>query len=1214
MSFVHLHVHSEYSLLDGLSRTKGLVAQAKALGQPAIALTDHGTMYGTIEFYRAAKAAGVKPIIGMEAYLSDGPMMERDPRRYHLLLLAESQTGFQNLLALASSAQLEGFYYRPRIDHERLAQHSEGLIVTSGCMASEIPRLLSEGQADKAKKQIGWYLDVFGQDRFFLELQEHNIPELSAINKKLLEWGPRYQLRYVATNDVHYVRREDAKPHDLLLCIQTGKVVNEPNRLRMSDPSYYLKSREEMAQLLGEIPGALENTLLIAERCSVDLEPKGYHLPPFEVPAGYDAESYLRHLCDMGLHWRYGSRAEKPEIRSRLEHELGIIHAMGFDTYFLIVWDLCMAARRRDIWWNVRGSAAGSIVAYSLGITMVDPLATGLIFERFLNPGRVSMPDIDLDFPDDKRHELIEYTVNKYGQDQVAQIITFGTMGARAAVRDVGRAMDVPLPEVDRIAKMIPAIPGKPISIPQAIEQVPELKELVKTDYVRELLENAASLEGVARHASTHAAGVIISDKPLIEYCPLHRPTKGSGDTGIGFVTQWPMEILESIGLLKVDFLGLSTLTVMRRACDLINERHGVELNLDNIPLEDPKAFELLASGDVMGIFQVEGSGFRRVLAEMRPSKYEHIVAVLALYRPGPMEYIPNYIRRMHGKEEVTYRHAKLKPVLEETYGIIVFQEQIMRMATDLAGYSPGEADLMRKAVAKKKKEQLLRHRKKFVEGSVRNGIPREVVEGIFDDLEAFARYGFPKGHAADYAVITCQTAYLKAHYPVEYMTALMTVERHKTDKIGLLVAECRKMGIEVLPPDVNASDIDFSIEDDSDGGRAIRFGLGAIKNVGEGPVHTILEALREGGPFKDLDDFCRRVDLRQVNRRALESLIKVGALRPFGTRSQLLAAIEHILGHSASIHKAKDVGQMSLFGATTGLSFSAEEAILRALPEIPEVSRKEILGWEKDLVGTYVSEHPLQNIVADLHDTITHFSGDLDDSLNGQMVTLAGMVAYVRRHTTKKGAPMAFVGLEDLQGLIELVVFPRTWKETQHKWELDKIVVVRGRVDGKGREPKIICESVTDQVRTVKDASKDASPPPSSNHYGGNDGTQASRAFAEPSAGLSQPPEPTLHGQSANLSHQASEAVLSNASRPPELIVKIRRSGDHKADVERLRLLHELLIEFQGANRFKFHLMGATQQGGSLELDFPNDRTHYCPELEQELVAILGPDCFHLE
>ncbi len=1208
MSFVHLHVHSEYSLLDGLSRIPDLVDRAKVLGQPAIALTDHGTMYGTINFYRAAKAAGIKPIIGLESYISEKPMRERDRRAYHLLVLAENQTGYQNLLKLATAAQLEGFYYKPRIDHEWLAGHNEGLIVTSGCMSAEIPKLIQEGQLEKAEKQLGWYMDVFGRDHFFIELQEHNIPELTQVNRTLIEWSKRYQLDCIAANDVHYVRRQDAHAHDLLLCIQTGKVFAEPDRMRMNDDSYYLKSRTEMEQLFGQVPGALDNTLRIAERCEVDLDPKGYHLPIFDVPEGYDAQSYLRELCEKGLRQRYGARADAPEVRARLEHELDIIHKMGFDAYFLIVWDLCMAARERDIWWNVRGSAAGSIVAYSLEITMIEPLGNALIFERFLNPGRVSMPDIDLDFPDDRRHELIEYTVQKYGRDQVAQIITFGTLGARAAVRDVGRAMDVPLTEVDRIAKLIPAIPGKPISIPEALDQVSELQKAAETDYIRELLENAASLEGVSRHASTHAAGVIVSDKPLVEYCPLHRP-KGSGDTGIDAMTQWPMEIVESIGLLKVDFLGLSTLTVMRHACDLIEERHGVALDLYNIPLEDPEAFKLLANGDVMGVFQVEGSGFRRVLSEMRPSKYEHIVAVLALYRPGPLEYIPNYIRRMHGEEEITYRHPKLEPILEETYGIIVFQEQIMRMATDLAGYSASEADLMRKAVAKKKKQKLLKHRKLFVEGSVENGIPRETVETIFDDLEAFARYGFPKGHAADYAVITCQTAYLKAHYPVEYMTALMTVERHNTEKIGLLVAECRKLGIEVHPPDINASDLDFTVEEGENGEPAIRFGLAAVKNVGEGPVHVILEARAKEGPFKDLDDFCRRVDLRQVNRRALESFIKVGTLRCFGTRSQLLGAIDYLMSHSASIHKAKEVGQMSLFGAATGVTFSAEAAILGALPDVPDVSRKQSLTWEKELVGTYVSEHPLQNFIADLQNVISHFSNDLDESLNGQTVTLAGMVNYIRPHTTKKGAPMAFVGLEDLQGLIEIVVFPRTWKETQETWQMDKLVVVRGRVDAKGREPKIICESVSDQVRVFKAAGETA--PPQGPARG--NGAQAKRAPAPPppppppepppAPALKEPPAPAM---------ETAAAAQPDAPSAQELIINFNRSGDEQADKERLEKIYHLLTQFKGRDHFKLHLLGC--RNGNLELTFPVKQTRFCPELTQKLESVLGPNCYQVK
>ncbi|HID88323.1 MAG TPA: DNA polymerase III subunit alpha, partial [Anaerolineae bacterium] len=870
----------------------------------------------------------------------------------------------------------------------------------------------------------------------------------------------------IATNDVHYVLREQAPIHDILLCIGTGKSRNDPDRLRYEGETYYMRTAEEMAALFAEVPEALTNTLRIAEMCEVELDFHNYHLPIFEVPDGHTPQSYLRALCEEGLRRRYGDRADSPEVRQRLEHELDIIHRMGFDTYFLIVWDLCRAARERGIWYNARGSAAGSIVAYALDITMVDPLANGLIFERFLNPGRVSMPDIDLDFPDDRREQMIEYALHKYGYENVAQIITFGTLGARAAVRDVGRVMDIPLTEIDRIAKLIPSIPGKPVSIPQALEQTGELRELYETTpYVRELLDTAAQLEGVARHASTHAAGVVIADAPLVTYCPLHRPTKGDAQGGNGAegeesvlktVTQWPMEDLEAIGLLKVDFLGLSTLTVMRRACELIRQRHGVELDLYSIPLDDPAIYRLLSGGDVMGVFQVEGAGFRRVLREMRPSRYEHIVAVLALYRPGPMEYIPTYIHRMHGEETIEYRHPALAPILDETYGIIVFQEQIIRIATDLAGYTASEADLLRRAVAKKKKKELLKHREKFLEGAVANGIPRQTAEAIFADIEYFARYGFNKSHAADYAVLTCQTAYLKAHYPVEYMAALLTVERHNTEKVGALVSECRRMGIEVLPPDVNRSDLEFTIEDRPQG-PAIRFGMGAVKNVGDGPVETILKG-RGDRPFQDLEDFCQRVDLRLVNRRALESLIKVGALAPFGTRAQLLGVLDRILALSAEFHRAQEIGQMSLFGEATGVRLGGDLALHIGQGSKAEVPQQERLEWEKELAGTYLSEHPLIGVMRELDDVVTAYIGQLDEEIPGQLVTVVGIVRKARPYTTRKGDEMAFVTMEDLHGSCDVVVFPRVWKQTRELWLPDQILVVRGKVDARRTPPSLIC------------------------------------------------------------------------------------------------------------------------------------------------------------
>ncbi|MGD8626020.1 MAG: DNA polymerase III subunit alpha, partial [Anaerolineae bacterium] len=850
--------------------------------------------------------------------------------------------------------------------------------------------------------------------------------------------------------------------------------------------------------------------------------------------------------------------------------ELGIIHNMGFDVYFLIVWDLCEFSKRQDIWWNVRGSAAGSIVAYGLGITNLDPLAYDLIFERFLNPGRVTMPDIDLDYPDDRRQEMIDYTVRKYGADKVAQIITFGTLGARAAIRDVGRALDIPLGEVDKVARLVPGGPG--VKLEAALAQVPDLRQLYEgVDYIRTLVDTAREVEGVSRHASTHAAGVVVTDKPLVEYTPLHRPTRGA-DEGLP-VTQYTMDVLEDTGLLKVDFLGLSTLTVLRKAADLIEARHGRSFTQQNIPLDDPKAFELLASGNVLGIFQVEGSGFRRVLGEMRPARYEHIIAVLALYRPGPMEHIPTYIKRMHGQEEVVFRHSLLEPILEETYGIIVFQEQIIQIATQLAGYEPGEADTIRKAVGKKLKEALLKHRSQFIAGCVGNGIPLEMAEEIFGDIEYFARYGFNKAHAADYAIITVQTAYLKAHYPVEYMTALLTVEQGNTDKVGLLIAEAQRMGIQVLPPNVNYSGMGFVVEDEPQEveGPAIRYGLNAIKNVGEGPVEAILDARADGGPFADIDDFCQRVDLRQVNRRALECLIKAGALSPFGRRPQLLAVMDRMISISQQAHGAAQ--QFTMFDLP---AFADTARLASDLPEVADVPRKELLGWEKELIGAYISDHPLSRVWADLENTITVLTGQIDETMNGQNVTVAGMVGHIRPILTKKGDPMAFVQLEDLQGTIELVVFPRIWEETREIWVPERVVVVRGRVSNRGREPGILVESVTTEITTARPVGQElppSAPPPN------------------PS------PVPSLPARNRG---------------PVHLHVTVPAGDDTEALVQRLGRVYDLLQAYSGHDRFSLYL----ENGGRnrIKIDFPNNTTRHCVELERQLREMLGTGTLRVE
>jgi DNA polymerase-3 subunit alpha len=1143
-NFVHLHVHSQYSLLDGMSRMDELAARATELGQPAIALTDHGVMYGVIEFYHACKAAGIKPIIGIEMYVAPRRMTDRDPkldrRSHHLVLLAEDNTGYKNLIKIATAGQLEGFYYKPRVDKAYLADHADGLICLSSCGSGEIPRLVMAGEMDKARDAAGWYRDVFGSERFYLELQRHEgHPELGQAVAGMVAIGRKLGIPLVVTNDVHYVLPQHAQAQALLLAIQSNTTILDPKRMQMGDESFYLKDGEEMAVLFADLPEAVENTLRIAEMCEVDLDAKGYHLPEFQVPDGYDAQSYLRHLCEKGLRERY--REIAPQVRERLEHELRIIHEMDFDTYFLINWDLIRHAATRGVWWNVRGSGTASIVANSLGLTRLDPLKYDLIFERFLNPARVTMPDIDLDFPDDQREEMIEYTVQKYGQDKVAQIITFGTMGARAAIRDVGRALDLPLGEVDRVAKLIPF--GPKTKIQDGLDNVPELRRMYdEVDYIRQLIDYAKSLEGIARHASTHAAGVIVADKPLVEYAPLHRPTKGEG----GVMAQFDMEVLESIGLLKVDFLGLSTLTIMRIACELIEQRHGVHLDQDTIPVDDPIIYELLSSGQVMGVFQVESAGMRNVLTSMKPSQFEHVIAAIALYRPGPMQFIDQFIACMHGQRRPQFAHPSLEPILGPTYGICVYQEQIIQMLTNVAGYSAGEADLVRRAVGKKKEKELVEHRGAFIEGAMKHsGLDRKAAETIFDAIEYFANYGFNKAHSADYAVITCQTAYLKARYPVEYMTALLTVEQHNTEKVGLLVAECRRMGIQVLPPDVNHSDQGFLIEDTAEG-PAIRFGLGAIKNVGSGPVEAIIEAREAGESFESLDDFCQRVDLRRVNRRALECLIKVGSLDRFGGRAALLACMDQMIGDSQKMHRARETGQSSFFDLS-GLAFAEEIAI--ELPSIPDPPRREMLGWEKELMGLYLSEHPLQQIVNALQDTVT-FSGEIDETMNGQRVAMAGVVTWVRQITTKKGDPMAFVGLEDFQGAIELVVFPRLYAKVRALLQGDKLLLVHGRVDAGGREPKILCDKVQDHLPVARPADNDSLP---------------------------------LH---------------------QHLFIDFRRTADQEQDKRRLREVYSLLESYQGEDRFSFVVAGPD---GKVQLDFPNVSTRYCPDLAHRLDRLVG-------
>jgi DNA polymerase-3 subunit alpha len=1061
MSFVHLHVHSTYSILDGFSQIKPLVARAQELGMPALALTDHGTMFGTIEFFNQAVKAGIKPIIGLEAYMAPRKMTDRDPRKdkraSHLLLLAENLTGYKNLLRIASVSQLEGFYYRPRIDRTFLKKHSEGLIATSGCFSGEIPRALYNNDIKRAENALGWFLDVFGRDRFYLELQSHNIPGLPQTNERLIELGKRNNVSFVAANDVHYINKEDARLQDVLLAIQTGSLISDPDRLRMEDETYYLRSPQEMQALFGHIPGAIENTLLIAERCEVDLSPSGYHLPLFTVPENFTAQSYLQHLCEMGLKRIYGERADDPQIKTRLAYELEVIHQMGFEAYFLIVWDLCKHAQERGIWYNARGSAAGSLVAYALDINLIDPLEHDLLFERFLQKGRVNMPDIDLDFQDDRRAEMMQYCAEKYGEEKVAQIITFGTMGARASIRDVGRVMDIPISEVSKVAELIPAIPGKPVTIEGVLKESSELQELYNAaPFYKDLIDTASKMEGTVRSAGTHAAGVIITDKPILEYVPLHRPTSTSEDNPINTVTQYEMSIIDYLGLLKVDFLGLVTLTIMSRACDLIEERHGKKFDLRSIPIDDPQVFEFISAGHTSGMFQLEGTGMTRYITEMKPQKLAHVIAMIALYRPGPMKFIPEYIRCLHNEVRPSYRHPALEPIFKDTFGIPIYQEQIMQAAMQLAGYEASEADSLRKAIAKKNEEKLKAHRKKFIRGAQQHAkISQTDAEWIFKDWEEFARYGFNKSHAADYGVIAVQTAYLKYHYPVEYMTALLSAWKNDTNKISLYVADCRSMGIDVLPPDVNASEYDFKIEDRENETPAIRFGLGAVKNVGENPVNLILEARREG-IFENLTDFAHRVDLRHVGRRALECLIKVGSLDRFGPRLALLRELERIIAISTNIFKAKEVGQIRI------LFPKKDEESQFILPNVPYTDKREELNWERELIGLYVSDHPLSPYQKTLGERVTHFSHQLGEVEGKSLVTVAGMVDRFRQHLTKKGNNMGFVTLEDMYGKIDLVIFPQVWERVYHLVEIDQVLLAEGRVDAAQGDPKILVDTLT--------------------------------------------------------------------------------------------------------------------------------------------------------
>ncbi|HEX2765414.1 MAG TPA: DNA polymerase III subunit alpha [Candidatus Limnocylindria bacterium] len=1057
--FVHLHVHSEFSLLDGLSRIGEMTQRVADQGMKALALTDHGSMYGVIPFYAAAKKAGIKPIIGVEAYVSPRGMTQKEGKQdadyHHMILLAKDDVGYRNLLALTTAAHLDGYYYKPRIDKELLAKHAQGLIGTSACLGGEVLKRLGQGDEAGAAQAAMEYRDILGDGNFFIEVQEHGIDDQRRLHPQLVELARRNNLPLVATNDTHYTHPEQYEAHDILVCIQTGSNLDTPGRMRFENNEFYLKPASEMRRLFnGELPDAFDNTVRIAEQCEVNLDFEGLRLPHFQVPAGETEASWLRKECERGLADRYGTITD--EIRHRLDYELGIIDRMGYSAYFLIVADFTRFAREQGIMITCRGSAPGSIVTYSLGITPVDPLEYGLPFERFLNPDRVTMPDIDIDFQDSRRDEVIEYVTRKYGDDRVAQIITFGTLGAKAAIRDVGRAMGLTYGEADRVAKAVPNELN--ISLDRAVETSPQLRELMAgDDRVDKLIGIAKQVEGIARHASTHAAGIVISREPLTEIMPLQRATDGRTT-----MTQFEMHACEALGLLKFDFLGLINLTILADAVELVKKHRGKDIDVDNLPLDDAKTFELLGRGDTMGVFQLEGSGMRRYVKELKPTEVRDLAAMVALFRPGPMANIPAYIRRKHGEEPVTYLHESLEPALRDTYGIFVYQEDIMTAAIAMADYTGPEADNLCYAIRKKKEDVLRQHEAKFKAGAKRKGIPPHIVDQVFAAFEPFARYGFNKAHATCYGLIAYQTAYLKANYPIEFMTAVLNGFRERAEKVAAVIAECKRLGIEVRPPDVQRSHALFTVETDATGApEAIRFGLAAIKNVGEGAIEAIV-AVRDGGeepgPFRSLDDFCRRVDLRVLNRRVIESLVKANAMASLGTAGALLDALDAALENGARHQRDVAAGQSTLFDLFALPAESTGTAFLDGGDDIP---KRERLRWEKELIGLYLSDHPLGDIATEMHEYVTADVADLAEEEDQARVTIGGIVAGSRRIITKSGSTMLVPLIEDLTASVEVVVFPKVYEQTVHAWADDAVVLVAGKIDRRDETPQILCEAV---------------------------------------------------------------------------------------------------------------------------------------------------------
>lgn len=1070
-NFVHLHVHTEYSLLDGAGRVESLVAKAKELGMESLAITDHGVMYGVVDFYKQAKKYGVKPVIGCEVYVAARTMKDKDPKldsnQNHLVLLAKNEEGYSNLIKLVSLGFTEGFYYKPRVDVDVIKKYSKGIIALSACLAGEIPGHIMNRNYEAAKDAALRYRDIFGEGNFFLELQDHGIKEQALVNQEVIRLSRETGIPLVATNDVHYAEKKDAAAQDILLCIQTGKTVEEEGRLRFQGEEFYLKSPDEMYELFKYVPEALENTAAIAEQCSMDFVFGQVHLPAFDVPEGFTSDTYIRKLCYDGLEKKYNEITDV--LKERAEYELSVITKMGYSDYYLIVWDYVRFAKENGIMVGPgRGSGAGSLVAYCVGITNIDPIKYNLIFERFLNPERISMPDFDVDFCYERRQEVIDYVVSKYGKDRVAQIITFGTMAARAAIRDVGRAMNIPYAQVDLIAKKIPFELG--MTIERALEVNPELRKLYEEDEsAKQLIDMSKAVEGMPRHSSTHAAGVVISKKAVTEYVPLQM----NEDV---ITTQFTMGTLEELGLLKMDFLGLRTLTVIRDTLELIKQK-GIEApDMDRISYDDPDVYRMISQGETYGVFQLESGGMTQCMKELKPNSLEDIIAGISLYRPGAMDQIPKYIKNKHNPEKLQYMHPALEHILDVTYGCIIYQEQVMQIVRDLGGYSMGRSDLVRRAMGKKKADVMAKERNNFingivdengeiiVSGCVRNGIPKEIAADIFDEVAKFAGYGFNKSHAAAYAIIAYQTAWLKYYYPVEFSAALITSVMGSSKKVAEYIQHCRNRGIEVLPPNINESSVSFAVKDNK-----IRFGLAAVKNVGIGAILSIIKARTEKGSFEGLYDFLEKVDVGVINKRTVESLIKCGAFDGFGVcRSRMLAVHEKLMDSIQDRKKSNVEGQISFFDNMD----TNDTAIGNIYPQIDEYPQRVLLTMEKEMLGLYISGHPLDEYKSELQQRVSITTAELlrdpeaegqeNFELDGKKAIVGGIIVSVKQKSTKTNNLMAFVELEDLFGTVEVIVFPKIYDKYKSLLVQDGIVLVEGRISQKEEEDaKLICDNV---------------------------------------------------------------------------------------------------------------------------------------------------------